>query len=176
MRVPVGTRYDSVYDIPEDIRPIVAPRPVEAFPVERGRKPPAPRRARDESVYFCLSCETVVASAQQSFCATCNTERETGQRQSTRVARKRAGQDLTRVGVPIGVLNDLLERTYKFDALVGAATREFDRAHMTGGAIDRLMLGTKDYVRYIEATFLEDVQKANKRIQEHLASQESTDH
>lgn len=37
------------------------------------------------------------------------------------------------------------------------------------------MLGTKDYVRYIEATFLEDVQKANKRIQEHLASEKPTD-
>lgn len=154
--IPLGKRYESIFDIPADVRPMINVKPLP--PKGRsGEKGPGARMGRDHRTYWCLGCDTAVATSGTTWCTPCERERNAAARRATRAAE--AGHP-TSVTFPIEVLERLVHLTDKVIDNIGDATLEFDRPHMTGGAIDSLMVSTKDLTGFLRDHIRPEVKRA----------------
>lgn len=159
--IPLGYRYQSVFDIPIDVRPVVNVKNLADYPKgPTGQQGPGARQGRDRKTYWCLTCDTAVPTSTKTWCRKCEADRNAAGR---RVSRAEAAGRPTSVAFPVEVLNELVRLSDEVINRIGDATLEFDRAHMTGGAIDELMLATKDLARYLSHEIRPNVRGANFR-------------
>lgn len=156
--IPLGYRYESVLDIPIDVRPVSTAWSVSKFPKgPNGRQGPGPRMGRDQKTYWCRSCETAVSTKTRSWCRPCENERNANAR---RISRAAGAGRATSVEFRLEVLVELVRRSEAVIDRIALATIEFDRVTMTGGAIDELMIATKELAGYLSREIRPEVQRA----------------
>ncbi|MDN4161132.1 hypothetical protein [Nocardioides abyssi] len=156
--IPLGYRYEAASAVPVDVRPVVAPKPISEFPKgPSGQAGPGARVGRDQRTYWCLSCETAVPTATRTWCKRCSNKRDADARRVSRAAEEGRPSE---VSFPLEVLTELVRYTEAVIDTIGVATMEFDRVHMSGGAIDDLMLATKDLAGYLSREIRPAVQNA----------------
>lgn len=156
--VPLGYRYPSVFEIPVDLRPMLNTKPLRNFPKgPTGQRGPGARQGRDRKTFWCLSCESAVKNQATTWCRQCENKRNAMSRQASRATA--AGRPTT-VTLPIEVLVRLVSLSDAVVDRISAATLEFVRPNMNGGAIDDLMLATKDLAAYLTSEIRPEVQRA----------------
>lgn len=159
--IPLAYRFPTVFDIPVDVRPVVNAKPLSNYPKgPTGQPGPGPRQGRDRKTFWCLSCDTAVDKATKTWCRKCELARNSAGRKESRADA--AGRP-THITFPVDVLTELVRRSDAVIERIGDATLEFDRPHMTGGAIDDLMLATKDLAGYLSREVRPAVQGAKHR-------------
>lgn len=159
--IPLGYRYSSVLDIPVDVRPVVNAKNLADYPKgPSGQRGPGARMGRDRKTFWCLTCNTAVATPSKTWCRSCETARNAAGRRASRA--EEAGRP-TSITFPVEVLAELVRLSDAVIDRIGDATMEFDRPHMTGGAIDDLMLATKDLAGYLTREIRPSVRQASFR-------------
>lgn len=159
--IPLAYRYPSVLDIPIDVRPVINAKALSGYPKgPTGQQGPGARQGRDQKTFWCLSCDTAVDKATKTWCRRCELDRNSAGRKESRA--EAAGRATT-VTLPIEVLVKLVGLSDAVIDRIGDATLEFDRPHMIGGAIDDLMLATKDLAGYLTREVRPAVQQARHR-------------
>lgn len=156
----INTRY-RFDEIPPDVRATTAPLRLSDLPKgPNGVRLGGPRPGRDHATYWCRTCETPVDSQTTSLCDACAKERNADARRAARQADRGLPASLE---LPMRDLNELVDLVDAVVDRVGAATIEFDRPHMEGGAIDELMLATKALVRFVTENIRPDVLHARHK-------------